>query len=375
MLANVRWNALWEWSQILSTEFARAGYPTVCVETTGITNPDLNAEAGRKVLQRLVHARAGGRTYAEYPENLNVYSPVVAPPTLGVFRRINQRVLVPRIVRDLRRLAGPDPVVMAFTPTQTTLDLLSKLDPRLIWYHCVLNYEEIPGIPRDIRETEQRLLNMADIVTVDSAFLKEKHRHQRSDIVHIESGANFELFQKADTGILAQPAQTVCYFGAADERRFDFDLVRGVAEAGFTVRMVGTLSDPTFARIPGIDYRGAVPHKELPNYLRDADALIIPYKITAFSKGTFPAKTYECLATGKPVVATPLPDLKRLDEHIYLGEGAEEFVTVLRRLHDSETPERRQARVELARENSWKARVAKFEEVLWQKIGHADVSP
>lgn len=374
LLANVHWNALWEWSQILSTMFACAGYPTVCVETTGIANPGLDVESGRKVLRRLLHARSGGRTYAGHPANLNVYSPLVAPPTLGAFRYINQKALVPRVVRDLRRLAGPEPVVMVFTPTQTTLDLLSKLKPRLIWYHCVLNYEEIPGTPQDLQETERRLLELADIATVDSTFLKEKHRGERPDMVHIESGVDFELFRRADTGLLKRPARTIYYFGAADERRFDFDLVRQVAEAGFTVRMVGTLSDPAFARVPGIDYRGAVPHKELPTYLRHADALIIPYKITPFSKGTFPAKTYECLATGKPVVATPLPDLKHLGEQIYLGEGAEEFIKIIRRLHESETPERIRIRVELAQENSWKSRFATFEEILWQKIGRVQPS-
>ncbi len=359
---------MWEWSQILSTMFARAGHPTVCVETTGIANPSLDVESGRKVLRRLLHARSGGRTYAGRPANLHVYSPLVAPPTLGAFRRINQKVLVPRVVRDLRRLAGPEPVVMAFTPTHTTLDLLSKLTPSLIWYHCVLNYEEIPGTPQDLRDTERRLLELADIATVDSTFLAEKHRDERPDMVHIESGVDFEMFRKADTGLLKRPPRTIYYFGAADKRRFDFDLVRGLTEAGFTIRMVGTLSDPAFARVPGIDYRGAVPHKELPTFLRDADALIIPYKITSFSKGTFPAKTYECLATGKPVIATRLPDLARLNKHLYLVDSREELIETLRRLPETETPEKVLARIEVARENSWDARFGKFEELLWRKL-------
>jgi glycosyltransferase involved in cell wall biosynthesis len=97
--------------------------------------------------------------------------------------------------------------------------------------------------------------------------------------------------------------------------------------------------------------------------------LLIPYRITSFSKGTFPAKTYESLATGKPVVATPLPDLKRLGGHVYLGDGAREFVEVLRRLHESETPERKRARIEFARENSWDARFARFEKILVASLG------
>ena len=375
LLANIRWGAFWEWSKILAALFADAGYPTVFVETTGIRNPPLEIAGGRKVLKRLLSLRSGGKQLANLPPNLTIYSPLVAPPTHEVFRRINHRFLVPKIVGDLQRLVGPAPVVIAFPPTQTTLDLISGLAPRLTWYHCVSNYEEYTGTPADIEATERRLLEVADTVTVDSGFLKEKHHRVRPNMIHIESGVDFELFRRADTGLLKSPARMLYYFGTADETRFDFDLVKKVAEAGFTVRMLGRLTRPSFARTPGVEYFGSVPHKALPEHLRTADALIFPYKINPFSKGTFPAKTYESLATGKPVVATPLPDLKRLDGHIYLGDGAEEFVSILRRLHESETPDRMHARVELAQQNSWKARFAKFEEILRGSVEDDRLSP
>src|SRR5918995_6504108 len=370
LLTNVRWDALWEYSHVLATLFADAGYPTVFVETTGMRNPPLGITTGRRVLKRLLRARhSGGKKLASLSPNLTVYSPLVVPPTHKAFRRINHRIFVPRIVRDLRRLIGTAPVVMAFVPTRTTLNLVSGLEPRVIWYHCTLNYGEIPDAPVDIEETERQLLMAADTVTADSGFLKEKHCRVRPDTIRIESGVDFELFRRADSGPLESPARILYYFGRAYERVFDFDLVREVVEAGFTLRILGTLSEPSFARLPGVEYLGRVPHKVLPEHLREADALIIPYKITPFTKGTFPAKTYEALATGKPVVTTPLPDLKRLGGHIYLGDGPEEFLRILRRLHESETPERRRTRIDLARRNSWEARFAKFEEILWARLG------
>jgi glycosyltransferase involved in cell wall biosynthesis len=368
LLANVRWDALWEYSHALATLFANAGYPTAFVETTGIRNPPLGTTTGRRVLKRLLDARSGGKKPPKLSPNLAVYSPLVVPPTHRAFRHLNHRFFLPRIVRDLRRLGGTAPVVIAFAPTRTTLDLVSGLEPRLTWYHCTLNYVEIPDAPTDVKETERQLLGVADVATVDSGFLKEKHHDTRPDMIHIEGGVDFELFRRADTGHLQAPARVLYYFGRAYERVFDFDLVREVVGAGFTVRMLGTLSEPSFARIPGVEFLGEVPHKALPDHLREADALIIPYKITPFTQGTFPAKTYESLATGKPVVATPLPDLRPLDEHVYLGDGAKEFVEILRRLHESETPERRRTRIELARSNSWEARFAKFEEILWAKL-------
>jgi glycosyltransferase involved in cell wall biosynthesis len=104
----------------------------------------------------------------------------------------------------------------------------------------------------------------------------------------------------------------------------------------------------------------------LPRHLADADALIIPYRITTFSKGTFPAKIFECLATGKPTIATPLPDLVPFGDLLYLAEDARGFASTLERLPETETEEKVRARVELARENSWEARFRAIEEALWK---------
>jgi glycosyltransferase involved in cell wall biosynthesis len=153
-----------------------------------------------------------------------------------------------------------------------------------------------------------------------------------------------------------------------DETRFDFELVGRLAEAGFKVRLVGTLSRPAFARHPGIEYRGRVAHAELPWHLKDTDALVIPYKIGTFTKGTFPAKIFECFATGKPTVATPLPDLARFGERLYLAKDAGEFVDTLRGLPEIETEEKVRARIKFARANSWQVRFATLEETICRKL-------
>jgi glycosyltransferase involved in cell wall biosynthesis len=118
--------------------------------------------------------------------------------------------------------------------------------------------------------------------------------------------------------------------------------------------------------MPGIDYRGEVSHEELPAALGGVDAFVIPYRVDELSRNISPSKTYECLATGRPVVATPLPAMVDLGEHVYLAEGPEDFVEVLRNLPRTETEERVRARIEVARRNSWEARFEEIEEALWR---------
>ncbi|HEY0129180.1 MAG TPA: hypothetical protein VGB40_08440, partial [Rubrobacteraceae bacterium] len=160
ILAGIRWDFLWQRHQSLATRFARAGYPTLFVETTGLANPRPSWATLRKVLSRVGRSGGSGKRLLE-EQGLTVYAPLVAPPTLKVFRRANRRTVLPRVLRDLGKASGSSPVVVAYPPTQTTLDLISGLGPRLVLYDCSDDYEHFLGAPKDIRDTERELLGLA----------------------------------------------------------------------------------------------------------------------------------------------------------------------------------------------------------------------
>ena len=52
---------------------------------------------------------------------------------------------------------------------------------------------------------------------------------------------------------------------------------------------------------------------ELPRYLQLMDVGIVPYVDSAFNRSSFPLKTLEYLAAGRPVVATGLPSVRWLE--------------------------------------------------------------
>ena len=365
MLSGIRWDFLWQRHQILASKLAERGHPTVFVETTGLSTPRPAPGLARKLLSRLRHSVAGSGSPRSTPENLRVYYPLAAPPTARAFRTLNRRAFVPRIVRDLRRLAGDNPAVIAYPPTRTTLDILRELSPSRLLYDCSDNYEGFPGAPADIARTERELLALADTVSCTSEFLLQKVRPARPDAYLSGPGVDFEAFG-ALAGEPVSEVRTVCFFGHVGER-LDLDALRAVARAGYTLRLMGETdaAGERLLREPGVDYRGAVAHEELPRELAGVDAFVLPYRIDALTRGINPAKIYECLATGRPVVASPLPALAGMGEHVYLAESAEDSVRRLGELPGRESPRRVAARVELARENGWDRRVDEVERVLW----------
>jgi hypothetical protein len=375
LLSGIRWDFLWQRHQILATAFARAGYRTVYVETTGLSNPRFDRATLRKVFARLrkpgAQGEGVGSAEKNLDENLTVYSPLVAPPTAKVFRLLNRRVFAPRVVRDLRALVGGErPVVIAYPPTRTTLDILSGLEPQLVYYDCSDNYEGFPGVPKDIARTERELLDRADVVSCTSQFLLRKVRSRRPDAFLSGPGVGYERFRVLQGGGLVKQVRIACFFGHISEERMDFTILRAVAGAGFTTRLVGGLGrvEEGVLESAGIEYVGEVSHAALPGALAGTDAFIIPYRISPLTRGISPAKIFECFATGKPVVASPLPELKELSEHVYLANGPEEFVNVLRRLPELETEAKVRARLDLACQNSWEARFQEIEAALWRTL-------
>jgi glycosyltransferase involved in cell wall biosynthesis len=367
ILSGVRWGFLWQRHHALATLFARAGYPTVFVETTGLANPGPTWSTLRKVASRI---RRSGDGRPSREKGLTVYAPLALPPTYRVFRWVNRELFVPRVVRDLLKITGSEPVVVAYPPTRTTLDLISGLRPRAVLYDCSDDYEHFPGAPGDVAATERELLQLADLISCTSTRLLEKVRPIRPDAFLSGPAVDYERFAILQDDAPEREIQTVCFFGSVSRGRTNFATLQTIAEAGFRVRLLGELGrvDGNFLRTPGVDYRGEVLHEELPAALAGVDAFVLPYEVNSLTAGISPAKIYECLATGRPVVASPLPALEELAGHVYLADEPEEFVGILRRLGEVETEERVRARIELSRNNSWEARFGEIEEALWRVL-------
>ncbi len=359
ILSGIRWNFLWQRHQALATLFARAGYPTVFVETTGLANPRPSLDALRKISARV---GTSGSSKAQVEKNLNVYAPVVAPPTVNTFRRINARIFVPRVVRDLHSVVGLNPIVVAYPPTRTTLDIVAGLEPRVLLYDRSDDYSAFPRIPSDVVATERELIRNSDLISCTSTTLLEDVKPYRPDAFLSGPAVDYERFAVLQN-FRRNATRTVCFFGDLSGARLDTRVFEKIAQAGIRVKLLGRLDHQQkhLAEIPGIDYVGVVDHIRLPEALAGVDAFVLPYKTNRLTQGISPAKLYECLATGKPIVASRLPAILELGQHIYPAETPEDFVKTLQNLQASESEERFQERIKVARDNSWETRFGEIE--------------
>ena len=95
--------------------------------------------------------------------------------------------------------------------------------------------------------------------------------------------------------------------------------------------------------------------------LREADILTIFYKPSSYVSGIIPAKFFECLATGKPVFISGLPETNCYKESIYnIDAGFQQAMEYIKNLPQLETDERRNARAMVARDADWENRFHQF---------------
>jgi len=155
-------------------------------------------------------------------------------------------------------------------------------------------------------------------------------------------------------GLLAQVA------GARPEWSFALIGPVGVAEKQSRLQPL---------RLPNVHLLGYRPYEMLPNYLKGMDVCIIPYAVTEHTASVFPIKFFEFLASGKPVVVTPLPSLLPFRGAARIAEGAEAFVQAIAESLERDTAEAKEVRLALARANTWDKRVDTLLSLVQDKIG------
>ena len=57
---------------------------------------------------------------------------------------------------------------------------------------------------------------------------------------------------------------------------------------------------------------GPRPHSEMPSFLAASDMVVLPQRKTLFAKAQVPAKVFEAMAMGKPIISTSISDLPEI---------------------------------------------------------------
>jgi glycosyltransferase involved in cell wall biosynthesis len=345
------------------------------VNSIGMRRP---GASGRDMSRLVAKLRRGLGGCREVEPNLFVANPLVIPmPGVAAVDRFNAGLLSAWLKRLCRRHGLSRPLVWSFLPTMHRL--VGRLDERLVIYHCVDEYAAFSGVPKEaLVRMEQDLVRRAHLVLTSSEQLGLERRRLNPSTHFVSHGVDTRHFGKAldpltrvPEDIRWLPGPVIGFFGLLADW-VDLDIVRAMARArrDWSFALIGkAVTDVSPLRgEPNIFLLGQKPYAALPGYCRGIDVGIIPFRLNDLTLRANPLKLREYLAAGLPVVATPLPEVRRYKDLVRLAYGTEGFLQEIQAALNERGEAARRRRAQSMAAEGWEARVAEICDLLAPRL-------
>ena len=348
------------------------------VNSIGMRRPTAAASDLRRLVAKLRRIVSGVR---QVEPNIYVMDPPVLPlPGIRAAERVNRIVLAARLRHLCRRLDMPRPIIWTFLPNVNWL--LGRLHERMVIYHCVDEYSQFSGVPKDvIIRMERELIRRADIVFTSAEKLCAERREINPRTHFIPHGVDVAHFSRAldpATAVASEIATlqkpVIGFFGLLADW-VDLDMIGELARARpqWSFALVGKAQTDLHAvqGLPNVHLIGQRPYSALPGYCRGFDVGLIPFRMNELTLRVNPLKLREYLAAGLPVVSTPLPEVVRYQGVVHIATNRESFLREIEAALKERTSERDRGRVEMMRSEGWEARVGEMSSLVEERLMEA----
>ncbi len=191
------------------------------------------------------------------------------------------------------------------------------------------------------RSTADELLvkSANEVVVCSPSLVQSRGRHRK--VVHLPNAVDVDHFRRPqERPADLPPGPILVYAGTLHENRLDVQLCVALAEAlsRATLVLVGpdALAESSRERLcrhDNVMLLGPRPYEAVPGYLQHADVVVVPHAVTPFTESLDPIKAYECLAIGRPTVATPVAGFRGLGPPIWVASPENFIRAVQEALH------------------------------------------
>jgi glycosyltransferase involved in cell wall biosynthesis len=343
-------------------------YKVLWINSLGLRRPRLNIGDLSRILTKLKERKEGK---ARLQGNLIVYTPLVIPiHNIRPFRAFNKFILKKEILHLMENHNIKNPNLIIACPSAE--NMIGELGERKSIYYCADEYSVFPGLSKKlVKKLDESILRKVDVVAVTSQNLLESKRVFNQHIHLIPHGVDFTHFAKTmdpDTeiadGIKRIPKPIIGYYGLI-QNLIDFEIIGFMAKArpNWSFVLIGAriFDAKDIPAEKNIYFLGQKPYESLPNYLKAFDICMIPYKINERTLNANPVKLREYLASGKPVISTPLPEVLKYSKYVEVAENGQEFIKSIGELLKQNNPTYQKERMDSVRTSDWTYIVKKLE--------------
>jgi len=370
VFSHLRWGFVWQRPQQFLSRFAKK-HRILFVEEPIF---DLPASAEPRI------------DYHKVMPNVTVLAPHF-PPAWSRSRNLPQmlRSMTRQGIEALNEDGDFDrPLLWYYSPMDSAWSL-GVIENRGVVYDCMDELSKFSGAPKSLIKNESRLIDYADVVFAGGYELGESKAKVHPNVHTFGCGVEFEHFNRAtepdtiippDIDFVARPI--LGWFGVVDER-VDYAMVGEMARMrpDWSFAMIGPVVkvDPNLLpHAPNLFWLGGRDYQVLPNYCKAFDVCMMPFAMNASTQFINPTKGLEYMATGRPIVSTPVRDVVRQWSDIIrvVGNATEFVAAAAAALAEKGVDQRIPRGIELAKQNSWETTVGKLQDLIDSAIAKDD---
>jgi len=366
--------------------FARAGNKVIFVNSismgmVSVRHKDFLPRVTRKL-------RSYAKLARSTDEGITVVSPAVVPFFgSGAARTINQHLLAAQIGALARSRGLTDPILWIAIPT--AVQMVGRLNESLVVYHVSDKYDantmDHAVDPALITGLHNRALDSADIIFYSSRKLFDESESARERSYLLEQAVDFEHWSRVGSGQLEVPAAIASiprprlgYFGAIEPWLVDQELIKRAQREHpeWQWVFIGNKSRGIeIESLPNTHFLPPVSYADLPGYAAGFDVCVLPWDTDqAFTSYGSAIKVREYMATGKPVVISPLPEYESMRDVLRIARSRDDFLRLIQEALNETDPQAALKRQAAVKDGTWDAR-AEFVSAIIEKALAEKASP
>lgn len=367
----INWHYRWQRPQQICRQFAFHGHRVFYFspETIIIGDPNaILADIQSKLQFKEVDPHIWEVKLCSY-SSLNVYQDVIQHPLdqqfMGWSIEVLKQIFHIQHTVSIIDLSFWSPLVFSLKDNKTI-------------YDCMDEHAGFADTPPKLLTLEPNLMIKSDAVVASSKPIYHEVKRYNCSAHLIRNAGEYEHFAMGDAKKAAMDLPEVKgpiigYVGAIADW-FDMKLVHELATRNpdWNFMLIGNThisSIEEISKCNNVFLLGEKSYDELPSYIQSFDVCIIPFLINNLTLATNPVKVYEYLAAGKPVVSSDLPELRTMQEYVWLASGTQQFeCSIHAALLKTDQEKHIDKRRLFAAKHTWKKRYESFKAIISKNL-------
>ncbi|HAH58005.1 MAG TPA: hypothetical protein DCL86_07645 [Bacteroidales bacterium] len=362
----------------IAYQFHATGYKVLWVNPVAFKSPSVNSSTkksrNKKILNKLfTHIRFFARPQPGFYVMVPFYFPLFG----SKWKKINDKLIGIQVQFISLLLGIKFRNTILWISGSFTLSSLLHHRFKMKVYQAADVISEFRTNDADLlsqlKKQEIHLCNSADHIFASSPNIKQKLKALSAKRIHLLThGVNFDHFSKPRLlnpfmlSIKEKGLPIAGYYGTLSDAN-DKEVFKALAGHGFSVVIIGkVLGDySTLQGLENIYFTGPISFDELPSYAQGFDVCLLNWIMANWITNSFPVKTLEYLAMGKPIVSCPIPVIiEMFEEVVYFANTPQQFVKKSVTAIDEDNPVLAAKRMNLAREHTWENKFRIIEETI-----------